>query len=69
MDRGEQPEDLNPYHIAQAQFDRACSYMPQLESGIVEFLRRPARAITVEFPVEMSDGSVRSFKGQPRAAQ
>lgn len=56
-------EDLNPYHIAQLQFDRAARYMPDLKAGLTEFLRRTARAITVEFPIEMKDGSVETFVG------
>jgi glutamate dehydrogenase (NAD(P)+) len=57
------PEDLNPYHIAQEQFDRAVSYIPGLKAGLVEFLRRTVRIVTLEFPVEMDDGSVRTFVG------
>ncbi|HXG09540.1 MAG TPA: Glu/Leu/Phe/Val dehydrogenase [Gemmataceae bacterium] len=58
-----EPEDLNPYHIAAQQLDRALAYMPQLKRGLIEFLKRPARTVTLEFPVEMSDGSVRTFTG------
>jgi glutamate dehydrogenase (NAD(P)+) len=56
-------EDLNPFHIAGQQFDRAAAYMPHLKQGLIEFLKRPARTVIVEFPVEMSDGSVRTFTG------
>ncbi len=56
-------EDLNPYHIAQQQFDRAARYIPGLENGLADFLKRPGRTITVEFPIETSDGSVRMFVG------
>ena len=56
-------EDLNPFHIAQAQFDRACLYLPELKSGLIEYLRRPNRLITVEFPIETEDGDVRTFVG------
>jgi glutamate dehydrogenase (NAD(P)+) len=59
----EPPEDLNPFHVAQEQFDRACCYLPDLKTGLVEFLRRPARTIQVEFPLETEDGSVRIFTG------
>jgi glutamate dehydrogenase (NAD(P)+) len=57
------PEDLNPYRIAQQQFDRAARYIPGLKAGLVDFLRRTQRTVTVEFPIEMDDGSVRVFVG------
>jgi glutamate dehydrogenase (NAD(P)+) len=54
-------EDLNPEHMAAAQFDRAVSYLPGLKRGLIDFLRRPARTITLELPIELDDGSVRTF--------
>ncbi len=59
----QEPEDLNPYHIAQAQFDRAARYLPELQNGMAEYLKRPGRVITIEFPIETLDGTVRSFIG------
>ncbi len=59
----QEPEDLNPYHIAQAQFDRAARYLPELQNGMAEYLKRPGRVITIEFPIETVDGTVRSFVG------
>ncbi len=56
-------EDLNPYHIAQQQFDRASQYLPALSGGLLEFLRRPGRAITLEFPIETQGGEVKNFIG------
>jgi len=56
-------EDLNPYHIAQQQFDQAARYIPDLKAGLVEFLKRPNRMITVEFPIETEAGEVRNFVG------
>ncbi len=56
-------EDLNPFHIAQQQFDRAAQYLPTLSGGLLEFLRRPGRAIILEFPIETQDGEVRNFVG------
>jgi glutamate dehydrogenase (NAD(P)+) len=56
-------EDLNLYRIAQRQFDTAVRYLPELKAGMIDFLRRCARSISVEFPVEMDDGSVRVFVG------
>jgi glutamate dehydrogenase (NAD(P)+) len=56
-------EDLNPFHIAAQQFDRAITHLPQLKHGLIDFLKRPARTVIVEFPVELADGSVRTFTG------
>jgi glutamate dehydrogenase (NAD(P)+) len=57
------PEDLNPYHISQQQFDRAARYIPGLKAGLVDYLKRTSRLIVVEFPIEMDDGTVKTFKG------
>ncbi len=56
-------EDLNPYHIAQAQFDRAARYLPDLRPGLGVFLKKPKRLVTVEFPIQTEDGTVRNFIG------
>ena len=56
-------EDLNPLHMAARQFDRAANYLPGLKRGLLDFFRRPARTITLQFPIEMDDGSVQMFTG------
>jgi len=56
-------EDLNPYHIAAQQFDRAAALMPQLKRGLIDFLKRSARTVILEFPIELEDGSVQTFTG------
>ncbi len=56
-------EDLNPYRIAQLQFDLAAGHIPDLKRGLIEFLKRPARTLTIEFPIETEDGQVRNFVG------
>src|SRR6476469_2541705 len=55
-------EELNPYRIAQQQFDTAAEYVANLPHGLREYLRRTMRMTTVEFPVEMDDGSTKMFK-------
>jgi glutamate dehydrogenase/leucine dehydrogenase len=55
-------EELNPYRIAQQQFDTAAEYVANFPAGLREYLRRTMRMTTVEFPVEMDDGSTRMFK-------
>jgi glutamate dehydrogenase/leucine dehydrogenase len=56
-------EDLNPFHIATQQFDRAVAHLSAYSPGFLHFLKSPDRTVIVEFPVEMSDGSIRSFTG------
>jgi glutamate dehydrogenase (NAD(P)+) len=56
-------EDLNPLHIGREQLDRAMKHVPSLKKGLVDFLKSPLRTITLCFPVEMDDGSVRTFTG------
>src|SRR5207248_3305334 len=55
-------EELNPYRIAQQQFDTAAEYVANFPAGLREYLRRTMRMTTVEFPVEMDDGSTKMFK-------
>ncbi len=56
-------ENLNPFEITAQQFDRAAAYMPELRRGLIEYLKRPNRTVILEFPIEMDDGSVRTFVG------
>lgn len=60
---GTEEEDLDPAHLARFQFERAVSHLPHFKRGLVEFLVSPKRLIEVNFPIEMDDGSVRSFTG------
>jgi glutamate dehydrogenase/leucine dehydrogenase len=57
------PEELNPFRIAQQQFDRAARHVPTLHNGLADYLKSPNRSIAVQFPVETEDGSVRTFVG------
>jgi len=56
-------EELNPFVIAQRQCDDAARYLPELEPGLFEFLKRPDKLIVVEFPIATSSGEVRNFLG------
>jgi glutamate dehydrogenase (NAD(P)+) len=60
-DPATQAEDLNPFHIATQQFDQAAAHLPPLHAGLIDFLKRPARTVTLELPVELADGSVHTF--------
>ena len=52
----------NLYTAAVQQFDKAARYL-DLDPGLAAYLRLPKRELTVNFPVEMDDGSVRVFTG------
>ena len=55
-------ETLNPFKIAQAQFDEAADVL-QLDPAMREFLRVPMRELHFSIPVKMDDGSVQVFQG------
>jgi glutamate dehydrogenase (NAD(P)+) len=55
-------EVLNPFEIAQAQFDTAAEAL-RLEPWLREVLRRPKRQLIVSIPTKMDDGSIRVFEG------
>ena len=55
-------EDLNPYRIAQIQFDIAAEYL-KLDQGLRQILRTPKRALEVSIPTKMDNGQVKVFSG------
>ncbi len=59
----ETAEDLNPYNIAQQQFDHAAQYVADFPEGLRTWLRGTIRLLKVEFPIECDDGTVRMFSG------
>ncbi len=52
----------NPYETAVAQLRTAADIL-DLDGGMFEVLSKPKRELSVNFPVRMSDGSVRVFTG------
>jgi len=56
-------DDADLYTISRYQFYTAAQYLPHLKQGLLEFLSHCVRTVTVEFPVEVEDGSVRTFVG------
>lgn len=56
-------EDLDPVNIRMEQFNRANAYLKDLKQGLVDFLCCPKRSIFVNFPIEVEDGSVKTFHG------
>ncbi|MGZ6266043.1 MAG: Glu/Leu/Phe/Val family dehydrogenase [Candidatus Limnocylindrales bacterium] len=53
---------INPWHVAQQQFDLAAVHL-NLSHDLRKVLREPKRELTVHFPVKMDDGSVEVFTG------
>ncbi len=55
-------EELNPYRIAQLQFDLAAELL-KLDPGLRQVLRTPRRVLEVSIPTKMDNGQVRVFTG------
>jgi glutamate dehydrogenase (NAD(P)+) len=55
-------ESLNPFEIAQRQFDTAAEKLG-LDDGMREVLRNPKRQLIVSIPTLMDDGTVKVFEG------
>lgn len=58
-----QNEDLDPKQIRIQQFNRARAHLNHLKQGLIDFLCCPKRSICVSFPIEVEDGSIRTFHG------
>lgn len=56
-------ESLDLFVNATQQFERAMTWVDGIKEGIIDFLINPKRTIHVRFPVNMDDGSVRTFHG------
>src|SRR6202050_2300112 len=55
-------EDLNPYRIAQIQFDIAAEHL-KLDQGLRQILRASKRVMEVSIPTKMDSGQVKVFTG------
>jgi len=55
-------ENLDPVYISEQQFAKATRYLQDLKHGLIEFLKQPKRLSIINFPIEMDDGSVKSFQ-------
>src|SRR5690348_12439643 len=56
-------EDLNPFRIAQIQFDMAAEFL-KLEPGLRQILRTPKRVLEVSIPTKMDNGQVKVHTGR-----
>jgi len=55
--------ELAPERIIQQQFERAEQHLSGLDSGLLEVLLPARRTITVNIPIELDDGQIRTFVG------
>ncbi|HUF39050.1 MAG TPA: Glu/Leu/Phe/Val dehydrogenase [Anaerolineales bacterium] len=55
-------ETINAFEMAQAQFDDVADKL-NLDPYVCEFLRHPMREFKFQIPVEMDDGTMRTFTG------
>ncbi|MFV9616846.1 MAG: Glu/Leu/Phe/Val family dehydrogenase, partial [Gammaproteobacteria bacterium] len=55
-------ETLDPIVISEQQFDKANSYIHHLKRGIVDSLKQPRHINIVNFPIELDDGTVKTFR-------
>src|SRR4030088_3349175 len=53
---------LNPYHMAVQQFELAADKL-NLSEDMREILRQPKRELTVNFPVRLDSGRIKTFTG------
>jgi glutamate dehydrogenase (NAD(P)+) len=58
-------EDLDLFHVARRQFNRAVPFVHPLEGwrGMAEMLFEPERVIKVSLPVVMDDGFIHNYRG------
>ena len=61
-------EDLNPFRIAQIQFDMAAEFL-KLDPGLRQILRTPKRVLEVSIPTKMDNGQVKVLTWFPCATQ
>jgi len=57
-----QHEEINPFKLAQAQFDQVAEQMG-LDPAVREMLRWPLREFRFQIPVRMDDGTIKVFFG------
>jgi glutamate dehydrogenase/leucine dehydrogenase len=56
-------ESLDLFVNATQQFERALTWVDGVKEGVIDFLINPKRSIHVRFPVNMDDGTTRTFHG------
>ena len=59
----EELEIIDPLAAQAEHFRRARAHLKGFKRGLIDFFEAPKRSLGVCFPVEMDDGSVRTFRG------
>lgn len=62
MSQSSAKETLNPFEIARKQVKTACDRL-NADPAVYEILKNPQRALEVSFPVELDNGTVKTFTG------
>lgn len=52
----------NPFESMMARFDKAAEIL-QLEPGVYEYLKKPAKQVIVSIPIQMDNGEIKVFEG------
>ena len=55
-------EEMNPFELVQAQFDHNAELL-NLDPALREFMREPERAIQFTIPIDMDNGTTKTFTG------
>jgi len=55
-------KEMNPFKLVQAQFDHNAELL-NLDSALREFMREPERAIQFTIPIDMDNGTTKTFTG------
>ncbi len=55
-------QKINPYHMAQKQFDEVADQL-NLSASVRAILREPLREFAFNIPIRMDDGNIKVFKG------
>ncbi len=55
-------KEMNPFELVQAQFDHNAEKL-NLDPALCEYMREPERAIQFTIPVDMDDGTTKTFTG------
>jgi len=61
--KNKKTEDFNPFLNVHQQFDQASAHIIGLKRGLLDFLKFSKQTISFCFPIEMDDGSIKSFHG------
>ncbi len=56
-------DKFSEYQEIKGRLKNAIAHLDRLSTGLIDFLAAPKQSIVVNFPIQMDDGSVRTFQG------